>query len=114
MIKTSDVASVMRAPPSRYAHSSWSCLSRPPTNLSATAGFCPTKLVDGRTKSDHDGGVRWRVASQIPFMLPRRDGVVELVHLGLFRIGIEGQIAGIDIIRQDLCLAQLVDGLVPA
>src|SRR5688572_3108087 len=33
---------------------SWSCLARPPTSLPAAARWCPTKLVDGRTKSDHD------------------------------------------------------------
>ena len=35
--------------------SSWSCLARPSTSLLAAARACGQKLVDGRTKSDHDG-----------------------------------------------------------
>jgi hypothetical protein len=33
---------------------SWSCLARPSTSLPARARSWPQKLVDGRTKSDHD------------------------------------------------------------
>src|SRR5688572_380255 len=44
--------------------SSWSCLARPSTSLPPHAVCCPRKLVDGRTKSDHDGvGVSGGVTS---------------------------------------------------
>src|SRR5688572_12967831 len=40
-----------------FLFSSWSCLARPSTNLLASTKLRPSKLVDGRTKSDHDGEV---------------------------------------------------------
>src|SRR5688500_10824905 len=66
-----------------HSRSSWSCLARPSTSLPASDEPCPSKLVDGRTKSDHDGVVRTDETSY--HLHPRLCAVVLLDHAGEHR-----------------------------
>src|SRR5688572_14806253 len=71
---------LLRSSPRALSLSSWSCLARPSTSLLARDGSCPSKLVDGRTKSDHDGGLRTDGASY--HLRPLLCSAVLLDHAG--------------------------------